>query len=148
MYHFAWSCKWTAVCTHLGFESFMEWAGQQTNIAQSWKIHQACGTPCHFDHLLREETLQRDWVGLLRQYDLPLIGLPIVNQPTLQNADGLPPPAVVFSKRVLEIIKAIDSPMFDEFGYRQRNEPFEIKSKEAELDRPNTKHWQGRVHNG
>ena len=63
-----------------------------------------------------------DWLNLLRNQSLPLVGLPRTN-PTTEYA-----PPTVFDQEVVDIIHRLDARMFDEFRYKKRTDvPFEIK---------------------
>ena len=81
---------------------------------------------CQYDHLLHPETLESDFVALLGQYGLPLLGLPRIN-PTKEanHKDKLTPP-VVFTRDALRIINDVDDAIFTQFGYTKRHDEFEL----------------------
>lgn len=131
MYTYSYVCHEAPVCTKehslAGFlrECERHIAQNWPSMAQSAYIERECGRPCNADHHLRTERLQDDWLDLLRQLHLPLVGLPRVNPTVASEERELPP--VVFTQEAVDIIHRLDANMFAEFGYRQRTDtPFEL----------------------
>mgnify|MGYP006144102083 FL=1 len=92
-------------------------------MAQSRFIRRVCGRPCSADYYLHTESLLDDWLHLLSNLSLPLVGLPRVN-PTAINGQV---PRTIFTKEVVDIIHRLDANMFSEFGYKKRTDaPFEL----------------------
>jgi len=102
------------------FESFLHWVEevqpQGVELSQSSRVHRACGKPCtqvDYDHLIRTERLNDDWLALLLTYNMPLIALPRLNQ----NSHHEQAPAVEYTPEAIRIIRKVDHSMFSEFGY-------------------------------
>jgi hypothetical protein len=130
MYAYTWSCAWSDWCKRgyqpwMEFEEFIKSAWQPGGHAtQSESIRRACGDPCVYDHLLRAESLEDDWIDLMIKTDNTVWRLPHAN-PTEFGPMG-PPPRTVFTKAVTDIIERTEARLFTEFGYQKRTPPFEL----------------------
>ena len=124
------------------FAGFVRWGGavhdarvsgdyRTQDYSQSVSLSAACGRPCRYDFLLRNEQLGSDWLALLTALELPLIALPQAN-PTgkQQNYErsiwvrkmGLPPPAV-YTRELVEIVDRTEKDVFEQFGYQHEEVP-------------------------
>ena len=75
-------------------------------------------------------TRAAQWLGLLGNLSLPLVGLPAVNQADTDKGYGpnLDFLHTKFDEEVVEIIHRLDARMFSQFGYKKRTEiPFDIE---------------------
>lgn len=129
LFTYAWACAYSAVCIPAGvddFAGFMEWVNNNRHVTQIRAIDRACGQPCHVDHLLRTEHLGTDWLRLMEHLSLPLSPLPWSNPTKRTGTNAGPPPPTLYTVRVVEIIDNIDARIFSEYGYRQRQAPFQL----------------------
>ena len=130
MYIYTWSCEYSDWCSR-GYQPWMEFGEFVKNslepgahATQSASVERACGHPCKYDHLLRTEHLTADWTALMRQTGRQVWQLPRSN-PSKNGPMG-PPPRTVFTREVTDIIERVEAPIFEQFGYRKREPPFEL----------------------
>jgi hypothetical protein len=98
--------------------------------AARYLLMRQCGRPCTYDYMLHTETMDDEWVGLMKAIGLAPKRLPRPVNPSTSAGRGwlgATSPRTVFDEEVLEIIHRIDANMFGEFGYEKRLEPFVIE---------------------
>ena len=97
-----------------------------SRLTLSESLHRACGDPCVYDFVMHTETLELDFVNLLSNLGLPLIGLARMNPTRRDQPERGPPPVAEFTQGVLDVIHRVDGWVFTEFGYTRRLSPFEL----------------------
>ena len=132
---FAWECKLAASCTGsygiTHFHQFLRFIDNHMRMKtrtvwhpQHIIMYDQCGNPCEHDFLLHTETMQEDWLELMDKIGEPRTLLPQTINPT---RTGNHPP-IEFDAEALEIIRRIDGPMFDVWGYKERKESFSLNA--------------------
>lgn len=125
VFKYAWRGQYSALSLPgniKNFTEFLPWAVQMSggSFTQSYRIHHACGTPCKFDHVIHTETLLADWVALLLKFQLPMVGLPKINEANAGESPRGAPPKSSYTLRNLQLVNSHDSAMFSEFGYKMQ----------------------------
>ena len=102
------------------FTGFMQWAEKNGwQYTQTFRLARSCGSPCHYDFLLRTETLAHDWQRLVTNFSLPHVALPHINEGHASSSASTPPNHEL-TPEAIRIVNKLDSHIFATFGYTMR----------------------------